>query len=558
MSTGNQFTVITLNEHPITLVTGNSGDGKTTMMDALSFVWFGKALRPINKPILVNTINGKDCEVYVIFKKFRHIYKITRGIKPNTLDIDCDGEPLNMPAGKEPQEMIDELLGFTHKVMKHVVLLSNASYVPFMRMNAKERREIVEELRELYVFSEMAKLAKDEVDIVKKSISDTQNKIALEEKQKVLLEGFIRESSKTHTDRIQSLQAELDNHAMDVQHLREQRCEIIAKGKAKKPEMEGYEEVKTKLSELKTKKIKLTERNRTLKSSSSIETLEKCPTCFQLVGDDHKHDIAEKAKAAIDGNLVTIGEIDHFISECETNILLYKEVEKELDNLRQQVSTIDTKLSMKKSTMESNTREIEKLSVPQEGTERYLGQLKEAESNLGQLEPKIEAYKLDLLILQECQKHLKDDGIKASLVEEFIPTFNALANKYLDRMDFFVQFELDKDFNETIKSRHRDEFTYYSFSEGEKQRIDLALLFAWRELSKMSGLVLPNVLFLDEVFDSSLDPGTADRVIEILTEIGDHTNVVCISHTTDLPPVFSRIVKFSKQKNYSIMSDVVE
>ena len=555
LSTGNQYTVLIFDETtPMTLVTGASGSGKTTMMDALSLCWYGKALRPINKPALVNSINGKDCEVYTIFQKYGKLYKVTRGIKPNTLSIECDGLEIEAPAGSELQDTLDEIVGVSFKVFKHVVALSPSSYVPFMQMTPKERREVVEELRELHIFTEMAKAAKSEIDALKTELSEIQNQIRVLETKKSVTERFLEEANSSQNEQVIELKSRITTIESEIIGHESEKAVITGIGVSKKDDLSGYEENREKHGEIYKAILRLKERNETLRQAGNIQSIEKCPTCYQIVGEDHKHSIAVKVTESVEKNVAKIQQLEESLEEKSKELDKYKLIEKELTELRSKVSNINTMIQMKQSSVKTMQKDLDKLQTPKEGTERHLEELKTTKECLGSLVASEELKNVSMWILVECQKHLKDDGIKASLVEEFIPTFNNLVNQQLDQMDFFVQFDLDRDFNETIKSRHRDVFTYYSFSEGEKLRIDLALLFAWRMLSELSGIVLPDILLLDEVFDSSLDSATADRVVDILINMSNTTNIVAISHSSDLPPVFSRSLVFTKQKNYSIMS----
>ena len=555
LSTGNQYTVLIFDETtPMTLVTGASGSGKTTMMDALSLCWYGKALRPINKPALVNSINGKDCEVYTIFQKYGKLYKVTRGIKPNTLSIECDGLEIEAPAGSELQDTLDEIVGVSFKVFKHVVALSPSSYVPFMQMTPKERREVVEELRELHIFTEMAKAAKSEIDALKTELSEIQNQIRVLETKKSVTERFLEEANTSQNEQVIELKSRITTIESEIIGHESEKAVITGIGVSKKDDLSGYEENREKHGEIYKAILRLKERNETLRQAGNIQSIEKCPTCYQIVGEDHKHSIAVKVTESVEKNVAKIQQLEESLEEKSKELDKYKLIEKELTELRSKVSNINTMIQMKQSSVKTMQKDLDKLQTPKEGTERHLEELKTTKECLGSLVASEELKNVSMGILVECQKHLKDDGIKASLVEEFIPSFNNLVNQQLDQMDFFVQFDLDRDFNETIKSRHRDVFTYYSFSEGEKLRIDLALLFAWRMLSELSGIVLPDILLLDEVFDSSLDSATADRVVDILINMSNTTNIVAISHSSDLPPVFSRSLVFTKQKNYSIMS----
>lgn len=563
LSTGNSPTIIKINEHKTTLLCGNKGSGKTTLNDAITFTWFNKALRKINKAQLVNSINNGNTETYTIFSIGENEYKVTRGIKPNKLEILVNGVEIDLASGKEPQDWLEELLGFTFKTMKHVILLGNASFTPFMQMDAKERRELVEDLRDLDVFSAMAKLAKTDLDKLNKLFINVNSDHAVSSNRVTMLTQFINESEKDTTERKSSILEDIKQQEEIISLKRSERALLVDEGKTLSgtfiivPASFGMD-----LAGLKGDRDTAVAKKKRLEASiDDFSKLTICPTCKQEVGDDHKHGIQEKVDDSIQklsiGIVLIQKDIDDKQIAYDNFVNTNAEINKKLDVLRNSIKEIDNDIKTAKTFIEKYELMLNDIDKSGENIDTRKEELRESRLlNITQF-GEIQTLSENISIIQECQKHLKDDGIKSSLIDAFIPIFNSLVNKYLGMMDFFVRFELDKEFNETIKSRHRDVFSYYSFSEGEKQTIDIALLFAWRELTMLSGNALTNVIVLDEVFDSSLDADTTGLVIDILSNMGEDTNIIVISHKpVDAFDGFDRIITFEKQKNFSIMKEI--
>lgn len=559
LSTGSAGTVIKLDVAPTTLISGATGSGKTSLNDAICFTWFNKALRNINKNQLINTINNGNTETFTAFSIGTNDYKITRGIKPNKLEILVNGVELDLPSGRDPQEWIEALIGFSYKTCKHVVLLGNASYTPFMQMKTPERRELVEDLRSLDVFSAMSKLAKLELDRLNKSFSTLNGEVMVLNNKTTMLVDFITESEKNTTDRKSLIENDIAEQMLLITSTKEKRSDLVTMGKALAETYQGKpEDVRREISELTQTKRDAMARKMTLeKNMSDLNKLTTCPTCKQQVGEDHKHGIEQsviKGLAKIDSGIELINtDLDKLDISNNHNVI----IERQLSELRSQIVDLDNKIKTAESFIAKYKVMIDDIQKSGNGIETRKSELFATKSMVELKEIELSDFASQISVLQESQRHLKDDGIKASLIDQFIPIFNSLVNKYLGMMDFFVRFELDKEFNESIKSRHRDEFSYYSFSEGEKQQIDLALLFAWRELTMLSGNALTNVIVLDEVFDSSLDANVTELVINILGEMDDSTNIVVISHkTNETFDTFERTITFEKIKNFSVIREL--
>jgi len=557
LSTGNQYTIISLNTHFTTFLYGENGSGKTTFADAISFALYGKPLRSINKPQLINSINNSDCEVYLKVSIGNVKYKIVRGIKPNKLEIYVDDsiESIEPPAGRELQDWLESLIGFTHKTYKHVVSLGNASYTPFLQLSPKDRRELVEDLRELNIFANMAKIAKDEIYLLNKEFTKIESDYKVLISKSEMLKGFIEQNEKETLERKSVIENDIKEILEKTNIQKERKNGLIEEGKKVSETLLNKQIDETRFKELSQLLQKYNNKIDSLQEKmNNIVSIEKCITCYQSVTKDHKHHIETKGKETISQYYEEISiikeEYDILKNKCE----LYSVNSNILENIREDILKINKDLKTWGEIVEKYESMILKIDFSNTSIETRKLELKTVVDEIKDVSEKCGIIKDKIQILTDCQRHLKDDGIKASIINEFIPIFNTLVNKYLEELDFFVRFELDYEFNETIKSRHRDTFSYYSFSEGEKQRIDVAIMLAWRELTKLSGSDLASILILDEVFDSSLDQSAVDLLIEMIRNVDN--NVFIISHK----PMESfgevdRILKFQKINNYSVMSE---
>ena len=556
LSSGNTFTEINLNEYKTTLVVGGNGAGKSTMLDALSFSLFGKPHRNINKPQLVNSINGKGCLVEVEFSIGQGQFKVVRGIKPQIFEIWKNGTMINQSShSKEYQKILESnILKLNHKSFHQVVVLGSSSFIPFMQLSAWVRREVIEDLLDINVFSKMNVLLREKSNLLKQRLNDisqTQeiNKTKIDTQTKYIrdITALTNESRNQYESKIHASQGIID--------------ELQAKNSQLSVGLdESISEAETGLRSLQDRKQNLLLRSQDRqtrlsdigKRVSFFEENEACPVCDQAISDGHKHEIllAEKeSQGRGKAELKTIGEEGLKVAE-------------EISVQNELLSTLRTRLSE----LTSNSQEISKLQKDILEYQKFLD--KEVSVDLDKA-------KLDLVEYQDAKSHLleeklkisdqfnynvvinemlKDTGIKTKIIKQYLPVMNQLINKYLQVLDFFVHFNLDESFHETIRSRHRDEFTYASFSEGEKQRIDLALLFTWRQIAKMKNSVATNLLILDETFDSSLDHEGIENLLKILHTLDNDTNVFVISHKGEvLDGKFNTKIEFKKEKNFSKM-----
>jgi len=556
LSSGNNFTEINLAKNKTTLVVGTNGSGKSTMLDAISFGLFGKPHRAINKPQLVNSINGKQCVVEVEFKIGQAQFKIVRGIKPNVFEIWKNGTMINQSShAKEYQKILEQnILKLNHKSFHQVVVLGSSSFIPFMQLSAWVRREVIEDLLDINIFSSMNVLLREKTNMLKdklKSIEQTQelNKTKIDTQQKYIrdITALTEENKREYEYRISEAQNNIDELQASNSELSMGLEENLQRAEERMATLSD----KRQALLLRGQDVQ-TQAKQVAKRAMFFEENEVCSVCDQAISDSHKsrilRDASEEAKS-LQSQRRTIGTEG-------------TEVEKEIDETGSVLRALRSKVSQ----LGENNREISSLQQQiqgyQQSIEKDIGaDLSDAKDDLEDLKSEKSDLLEEKLKLSEqfnynnvISEMLKDTGIKTKIIKQYLPVMNGLVNRYLQTLDFFVSFNLDESFNETIRSRHRDDFSYASFSEGEKQRIDLALLFTWRQIAKMKNSVATNLLILDETFDSSLDHEGIGNLMKILHSLDKETNVFVISHKGEvLDGQFSTKIEFKKEKNFSKM-----
>lgn len=554
LSTGNSFTEIDLQQSKSTLVVGQNGAGKSTMLDAISFGLFGKPHRNITKPQLLNSINNKQCVVEVEFSVGAAQFKIVRGIKPGIFEIWKNGEMINQSShAKEYQRILEtNILKINHKSFHQVVVLGSSNFIPFMQLNPHNRRLVIEELLDIGVFSKMNQILKEEINVIKDSLREfsynidlTKNKVDTQKKYIADVSTLTEENRRNYEHRIRESQNSIDELQAKNSELSlglEESIRVAEEGLSalhdkRQTLMLGGQDRQTNLANVK-KRIKFFEENET------------CSVCDQAISDSHKHDILETAKQEANGiqsECRKIGAegttVEKEISETGGVLRALRSKVSELGENNQQIASFQKQIQEYQLHLEKDVgADLEKANAD-------LTQIKEELSELQDKKIKTNDEYTYKLVLGEM---LKDTGIKTKIIKQYLPVMNQLINQYLQVLDFYVHFDLDEEFNETIRSRHRDEFTYASFSEGEKQRIDLALLFTWRQIAKMKNSVSTNLLVLDETFDSSLDDAGVENLLKILYTLDDSTNAFIISHKGEiLDGKFESKIEFKKEKNFS-------
>ena len=553
LSTGNVFTEIELNKHNTTLIVGENGAGKSTILDALSFVLFGKAFRKINKPQLINTITQKQLVVEVEFTIGNNEYKIIRGIKPNLFEVFKDDKLLNQTAEtKDYQEILEkQILKVNHKSFCQVVVLGSATFQPFMQLPSGQRREIIEDLLDLQIFTTMNSILKQKVLLNNESIVEKQSEKKILENKISLIKEHLKELQNNNEIMIKEKKELIEESDAQILRLNNEYTSLQEKRNLLEENISNSECINKKMNKLSKLKHQI-EANLALvkKDVDFFNKHDNCPTCKQEIDEQFKCETVESKNKQIEE--YTSG-LDLLTKEYETtNDELRKvlDVQSKINDVRMEINSIKTKIN---SMFEYRNRIEEEIkSIGKKFTQDE--KVPELEKNLKEVEAVFNELSEEKQLLNAAAVLLKDGGIKARIIKQYVPIINKLINKYLGALDFFVQFELNEEFNETIKSRFRDEFSYSSFSEGEKMRINLAILFTWRAVAKLRNSVATNILIMDEVFDSSLDTNGTEEFFKLIKNLTTDTNTFIISHKTDqLYDKFERVLKFEKHKNFSRM-----
>lgn len=554
LSTGNHFTEINLATNTNTLIVGENGSGKSTLLDALCFGLFGKPFRNINKPQLLNSINGKDCIVEVEFNTNNKAYKIIRGIKPNIFEIYCNGQLLNQEAAsKDYQEQLEKfILKLNYKSFTQIVILGSASFTPFMQLSAADRRAIIEDLLDIQIFSTMNGLVRERISTNKEVTSTTKHQIELATQAYELKKKYVEELQKTNDDEIQKHQNEIANNLIVVTELTSNN-EVIS---TRVGELQNLVSSKT---EIETKVKKMTKLESQIENNLSkfkkditfFENHDDCPTCRQSIASDFKDGELVSLKEKVDESSEALSKLETLLLEEQKKLNDISEVQTNIQQLQVKIATNNTSINETNKYILKLQKKIEELKKSKEGTQKENNNLKELQDSLSLLEEELKELIQEKSYLEAAYALLKDTGIKTKIVRQYLPVINKLVNKYLASLDFFVNFNLDESFKETIKSRHRDEFSYNNFSEGEKQRIDMALMLTWRAVAKLKNSANTNLLILDETFDSSLDANGTEYLMNILHMLED-VNLFVISHKGDvLQDKFTNVIRFVKEKNFS-------
>ena len=553
LSTGNSFTEIQLDQNPSTLVVGENGAGKSTILDALCFVLFNKPFRQISKSQLLNSINQREAEVEVEFTTQNKKVKIIRGIKPNKFEIYVDDIMINQNANaKDYQKHLEQqILKFNYRSFTQVVILGSSTFVPFMQLNSKARREVVEDILDIKIFSLMNLVLKTKVREINTNITDSNYATDLTKSKIEIQEKYI-EDSKNNRDTILSEKTNLISaNEEEIFANKKKETELQQSTDTFLEAMKGEDKVTDKRDKLKDIQFSLKDKhNRNTSLIKFFEENDDCPTCEQHIDEEFKC-------KSIDEKLLEVRELETGLHKLSDEMNKVNKKVKDFRNLASAIqknqveigkyrSTI-TQLEKFNSTLEAEIKQIKDKEIAEEDVKK----LDKLQEKLYSLDSTSKKLKEELFYYDVARNLLQDTGIKTKIVKQYLPIMNKLINTYLSSMDFFVNFNIDENFNETIKSRFRDDFTYANFSEGEKMRIDLALLFTWRAIAKMKNSTNTNLLILDEIFDSSLDTDGTDAFLKILGTF-DKENVFVISHKQDmLFDKFRHTIKFEKSRNFS-------
>ena len=554
LSTGNYFTEINLSNTANTLVVGENGSGKSTMLDALCFGLFGKPFRDINKPQLLNSINNKECVVEVELDTGNKSYKIRRGIKPNIFEIFCNGELLNQEAAsRDYQEFLEKfILKLNYKSFTQIVILGSASFTPFMQLKAADRREIIEDLLDIQIFSTMNGLVKERLSSNKEHTADKKHEIDLVQQKYDMQKKHIDELKQNNEDKVNEYVNEIQLHSDTVSSLLSNVATLTSETEKLQLVVASKIDTETKVKKI-TKLESQIESNlsKFRKDISFFQSHDDCPTCRQAIASSFKEEEL--------GNLSTkVAECEHGLTELEKKLNeeqeklnSINETQKLINQKQVEIATANTTITETNKMIARLQKLIDELKNSKVVTDLEEQRLKELKDSLSTLQSNLKDLIEEKSYYEVASALLKDTGIKTKIVKQYLPVINKLVNKYLASLDFFVNFNLDESFKETIKSRHRDEFTYNNFSEGEKQRIDMALMLTWRAVAKLKNSSNTNLLILDETFDSSLDANGTEELMKILHML-EGVNLFVISHKGDiLQDKFMNVIKFSKEKNFS-------
>ena len=555
LSTGDEFIEISLNSDPSTLVVGENGSGKSTLLDALTFVLFSKPFRRINKPQLVNSVNERGCLVEIEFVVGSKSYFIRRGMKPNLFEIYVNGEIIDQDSTtRDYQEHLEKyILKLNYKSFTQIILLGSSSFQPFMQLTTANRREVIEDLLDINVFSTMNQLLREKFAVNKNDLLFVDQRMEVNNERIDMQQGYINEVEEINRNKIEKTQRSIDNSKSQISgidlailDMRKELADLMSRTKDNELLTDRQQSFKLLGNQISSNIRKMK------KDVKFFEDNDDCPTCGQKLDENHTEHIVEEKT-----------------SKLKESVSGLENLEKEMEGVNKSIENISEILNQAKE----KEMDIQKNRHTIDGIEKYIQKMDEEILYLNKVKERADgdAEKLDALIEKKLEMEsekeelsienqylslsselLKDTGIKTRIIRQYLPIMNNQVNKYLTAMDSYFNFTIDENFNETIKSRYRDEFSYDSFSEGEKMRIDLALLFTWRAVAKMKNSASTNLLVLDEVFDSSLDTNGTDEFLKLLQSLGLKSNVFVISHKGDtLYEKFDNVIKFEKVQNFS-------
>jgi DNA repair exonuclease SbcCD ATPase subunit len=560
LSTGNVFTEVDLTTCKTNLIVGENGAGKSTILDALTFSLFGKPFRKINKPMLVNSINEKDCVTEIEFSIGKNEFKVVRGIKPNKFEIYNNGQLWNQESTLVDQQKNFEqnVLKMNYKSFTQIVVLGSSTFVPFMRLPVAQRREIIEDILDIQIFSTMNVLLKDKIRDNREEIKDFDYQIDLVKEKVELQKNYLLELDKKNKADISKKEEKISELLEDEnkQHVLIKETSGVIEQLNK--QIDEYSTSSDKLKKLNTFLIKLSSKLQTCqKEHQFFEKNHVCPTCTQDLSDEFRTDKISSGKTKLDELTVGYNEILSAIGDEEKRFNKWNEISTEITNNNQQISQANFQINSIRKSIGDVEKEIKDLESGGGDKKEAYSKLETLVGEKKELSLQLSESKKDKDMLSVAAGLLKDNGIKTRIIKKYLPVMNKLINQYLQGMDFYVNFTLDENFEETIKSRFRDQFSYASFSEGEKARIDIALLLTWRSIAKLKNSVDTNLLILDEIFDGSLDQQGGSDLGWILRNFDDSISVFVISHKEQMNDKYDRTLNVEKIKNYSVVRETI-
>ena len=555
LSSGNKFTTIELDRSSTTLILGDNGAGKSTLLDALCFGLYGKGFRNLKKDLLVNSINNKDLLVEIEFTIGKKEYKVIRGAKPNKFELYVNNTLINQDASmRDYQDHLEKnILKMSHRSFTQVAILGSANFTPFMQLKPRDRRKLVEDLLDISIFSTMKLLLRKKVSDHNIEVKETEHEIEILEERINGLNSQLNALQKNRDEQIQKYESSIEETEANINSLLQRVDEKTEDVVEKKSLIEDSTSQKDRLQQANELERKLSENyKKAIKDVEFYESNEECPTCKQGLDEEHKKQHIQERQSKADEIRTALGEISKQIESTQNRLEDIREVQDAIEEVQRTIGLLQTEITSNQKYIKKIQTQIEELSKGISGGDEVSDKLTDSEDTLDTLLAK----KQDLVdrthYFEIAQLLLRDEGIKSRIIKQYVPIMNKLINKYLASLEFYVGFELDENFDETIKSRFRDVFKYENFSQGEKMRIDLALLFTWRAVARMKNSVNTNLLILDEVFDSSLDEAGTDDFLRLLNTLSEKTNAFIISHKGDqLYDKFEEVIRFEKHKNFS-------
>ena len=555
LSSGNKFTTIELDRSSTTLILGDNGAGKSTLLDALCFGLYGKGFRNLKKDLLINSINNKELLVEIEFSIGKKEYKVIRGAKPNKFELYVNNTLINQDASmRDYQDHLEKnILKMSHRSFTQVAILGSANFTPFMQLKPRDRRKLVEDLLDISIFSTMKLLLRKKVSDHNIEVKETEHEIEILEERINGLNSQLNALQKNRDEQIQKYESSIEETEANINSLLQRVDEKTEDVVEKKSLIEDSTSQKDRLQQANELERKLSENyKKAIKEVEFYESNEECPTCKQGLDEEHKKQHIQERQDKANEIRSALGELSKQIEDTQNRLEDIREVQDAIEEVQRTIGLLQTEITSNQKYIKKIQTQIEELSKGISGGDEVSEKLTDSEDTLDTLLAKKQSLVDRTHYFEIAQLLLRDEGIKSRIIKQYVPIMNKLINKYLASLEFYVGFELDENFDETIKSRFRDVFKYENFSQGEKMRIDLALLFTWRAVARMKNSVNTNLLILDEVFDSSLDEAGTDDFLRLLNTLSEKTNAFIISHKGDqLYDKFEEVIRFEKHKNFS-------
>ena len=555
LSSGNRFTTFELDRSNTTLIVGDNGAGKSTLLDALCFGLYGKGFRNLKKDLLINSINQKELVVEIDFSIGKRDYKVIRGAKPNKFELYTNGKMVNQDATmKDYQEHLEKnILKMSYRSFTQVAILGSANFTPFMQLRAVERRKLVEDLLDISIFSTMQDMLKKKVSQHNLEVKETSHEIDLLHERISGLNEQVNALQKNREVKIKKYESTVNETQNNINKILGEVDEKTQNVVEKKRFIKSKDSTESRLKQATDLERQLeTARKKAIADVKFYEENDDCPVCKQGLDHDHKEKCIKEREDKAEEITQALNDIDKTISECHDEIQRINVIQSEIDEIQREIGLLQTEVVSNQKYIKKLQSEIEDLQNEVVGDSDVHDRLTTSETDLDILEKKQETQTERQHYFELATMLLRDQGVRQRIIKQYVPIMNKMINKYLANLEFYVGFELNEAFEETIKSRFRDVFKYDNFSQGEKMRIDLALLFTWRAVARLKNSVNTNILILDEVFDSSLDSQGTDDFLKLLNTLNEKTNAFIISHKGDqLYDKFEEVIKFEKHKNFS-------